>query len=573
MLILEINNQNIPLPPDISIPFVLNNPLFETNGSFSYTLNLPLTKELDKALGFINYPDKKGLPSVTVQGTLGYQGGNMWPVYCYAKKTDNKTANLYFRMGLGSFNERTKNMMLQDLSLGGEQNIPAVIPTLDLQYPDSAYAMFPVHNENFADDTGYEIDYKDNVIFQNYPSGIYQNISPAFFEILTPFPYVGYVLEQIFKENGYTVEKNRFKTHADLKKICEFNTTAILTVYASGNYTSIITGYVTGKTYLTKHLPELSIINYINNIRNRYNIHFFVNEFSGKVKILLGDEILNDPDYIEIDNIAGKSMTKLIETKYESLAIKSEQETLDYYIETYFKDITEFKDKIIGEIDSLLTPTSFSPNDVYLLTLNNAFYEMQLTYDGVSGLPDWNFVLLAYNRHQDYYSSHTQPMLIFETGNSSVNWEALGLDVRDGARSWLVPQVGQKGNLPYRIDKVGMAHRHLLYHGLKKDSNDDDYPFGSWNNFDFGNNKVGDLQLSFNGTYGIYEQLWKNFVDWKLNRAQTFETWINFPSYLLFNFPWEKKFRIRNTNYLVKKIEVDLRYKAPVVKKCEIVKC
>jgi len=35
--------------------------------------------------------------------------------------------------------------------------------------------------------------------------------------------------------------------------------------------------------------------------------------------------------------------------------------------------------------------------------------------------------------------------------------------------------------------------------------------------FDFGNNKVGDLQLSFNGTYGIYEQLWKNFVDWKNN--------------------------------------------------------
>lgn len=544
--------------------------MFEDKGSFSYTLNLPLVKELKQALGYIDKPDKQGLPQMPVQGKLGYQGGNTWPVYCYAKELANKTANLYFRIGLGGFYEAIKNLTLQDLTLGGERTIEAPATDLDLQYPDSDYALFPVKNENFQDDTSAETDYKTYVIYQNYPIGIHQ-----FKEIITPFPYVGYVLQQIFEENGYTVIYNIFRTHTELKKLCEFNVQDITTLKKTGASNT----FTHSKTYLKLHLPELSVDQYLQNIKNRYNVGFFINEHSKTVKILLLEELVANAQYLESPDYS--ELKSIIETTYTSVRITTTTDENDEAFQFYsIADIEEFYDDIKGSVATyadLLTLNPVYARDVYFVEATKNYYRLTITWnDEDEEFPDYSWTLISGTAVMDYFSTWDDNALEIENNISFLTFTT-ETDDRLGTRNWKVPYCLQKGNSVWRPDKVSFSHRHLLYQGLQEDAEGNDYPFASFDYKDKSGNYVGGLQLSYYDYYetgdNLIDYFFSKWINWKLNIARTFETWINFPTYMLFSFPWEKKFRIDNTNYFIKKIEVDLRYKGPVIKKVEIVKC
>ncbi len=574
MLQLTINNQFIPLDPGISIPFVLNNPMFNTKGSYSFTLTIPWSNEIAKALGYIDKPDKSGIPSQTFTGTLGYQGSNTWEIVGYPKKVTSKNVQLYFRIGLGGFFEIVKDKTLQDLELGGERTIDIITNNTDLQYPTSDYAIFPVENANFHDDTttDLETEYKENIYYQNYPSG-----ASALGEVITPFPYVGYIHEQIFNENGYPIEKNIFKLNDELKKLCEFNLHDITTLQKVG--ASSVFNH--GKAYLKNHLPALSIQEYLNNIKNKYNIITFVNEFSKKVKLLLGEEIIKDPKCIDITNLCGENLTTIDETVYNDASIVSSVDSDDYYVQTYYKDMSEFRDRIKGSVGQFSDLDNLSPvsaGDIYLVNQGlGSFYELKVEWNEISfsnPIYSWEFLSMA--AYQNYHSGFEEPKLQIENTIASIMWHAVGIDKRNPARLWRVALLGQKGNSIWRSDKVSFSQKHLLYHGLQKDSQDNDYPFGSFLNLNYENNTVGTLNLSYNDLIaegdGIVSHWWKNWLNWQLNIARTFEGFINFPSYMIFNFPWEKKHRIRNTNYFIKQIKVNLKYNAPEVGVSQIVK-
>lgn len=547
--------------------------MFEDKGSFSYTLNLPLVKELKQALGYIDKPDKQGLPQMPVQGKLGYQGGNTWPVFCYAKELANKTANLYFRIGLGGFLEATKNQTLQDLTLGGERTIEFDSLT-DLQYPDSDYTMFPVKNMNFLDGSTSEAGYKANIMYMNYPSGIDG-------EMLVPFPFVAYVLEQIFNENGYTVEENIFATNADFKKLCEFNLTSIMKIYQESGNPSV----VYDKAYLADHLPELTIADYLDNIKNKYNIGIFINENNLKVKIISNEAIITDPDYTEISDLVSAELKSIVDKKYTAATIKTTHDTSDEYFQAKYKDIDTFLSRIKGTVATVGDLTDIDGaqgGDVYYVIFTRSYYELQVTFESPDIILTWAYLcdydFLNYNSlfAGDVYDSTDENILEIENELSTL-YNVVETDARDGVREWKVPILLQPGNSIWLNDKVENSHRHLMYHGMQEDSEGDDYQFGSFDNMNYNGELIGSLLLNNYGyittVQGIWYQYWRQYLHWKLKVARTFETWINFPTYMLFNFPWEKKFRVQNTNYFIKQIEVDLRYKGPSIKNVEIVKC
>ncbi len=572
MLQLHINNQFIPLDPNISIPFVLNNPMFSTKGSYSFSLSLPWGNEIAAALGYIDKPDKSGLPSKTFTGTLGYQNNNTWQIVGYPKKVTSKNVQLYFRIGLGGFYELTKDQTLQDLNLGGERNIPTPTISLDLQYPENDFTLFPVKNPNYMDNTSWETSFKNAIVYQNFPSGI---LDPKI-ETITPFPYVGYVLERIFIENGYDIDETIFRKHSDLKQLCEFYLNDIVR-FKIVNQTLPADDLENDKAFLKNHLPELIVSKYLENITNKYNVKFFINEYNNKVKILSGNEIITDPGYIEISDKSSELIAILDEQKYNGFAFIENHDSGDDYLSQFYSPIEDFYSQIVGSVNDISDLNNISTayiNDIFYVINTNSYYQLIFSGDPpeVPLSLVWNFLTL--DKFQNYFSSFDlSDLLETETDISSL-WTVKHADDRDGTREWKTPVLEQIGNSPYRYDeKLSFGHRHLFYRGIKKDLANNDYPFGSSDNYDFDGNKIGNLTLEYKGEYGLYEQLWKNWLNWKINIARTFENQIMWPEHLLFNFPWEKKFRIRNTNYFVKQIKVNLRYKAPEVGVSEIVKC
>ena len=105
----------------------------------------------------------------------------------------------------------------------------------------------------------------------------------------------------------------------------------------------------------------------------------------------------------------------------------------------------------------------------------------------------------------------------------------------------IVPRIDVPMNTSFTTEYSDAGVRLLFFGSLT-----DGYPLASFeNNY---------LKLSPDGTNGIYEKLYKHWIEWQLNRAREATVIINWPVRMLNSFKWESKYRIQNTNYLVKEI-------------------
>lgn len=91
-----------------------------------------------------------------------------------------------------------------------------------------------------------------------------------------------------------------------------------------------------------------------------------------------------------------------------------------------------------------------------------------------------------------------------------------------GGPSIRCPWAEQKGNGVEREESEPFSARLLFYRGMQPDSNTDDYPMGSYDNLDMNENQIAgrNLSLKWEGEFGIYNQLYKNYITWWLNRRQ-----------------------------------------------------
>jgi hypothetical protein len=69
-----------------------------------------------------------------------------------------------------------------------------------------------------------------------------------------------------------------------------------------------------------------------------------------------------------------------------------------------------------------------------------------------------------------------------------------------------------------------------------------------------------DISFTLTGNNNLIDTLFKEYIEWKNNRYCEVTCVIRWPEHIINNFPWDKRFRINDSNYLVKKIPIKISH-------------
>jgi hypothetical protein len=230
------------LDADTSITFVFNNPLFNyenVEGDYTYPFTIPAIPENQLFIGVLHKLEQSfsSIPSFNIELWIDNVGPLMGTMDIDGDVTEQSYEATVF-LGKGEFMYLTKNKKLNTVDLGGEQTLSDIadLTTLIQQtYPLTKFQVFPVYNPDYFKDVFSSDGGTDGKPVYYDPLSDYMNdfttnasiASARFKQTDNPFvlfPYLTYVIEQIFKQHGYTIEKNIFNDIDELKSLCIFNT-------------------------------------------------------------------------------------------------------------------------------------------------------------------------------------------------------------------------------------------------------------------------------------------------------------------------------------------------------------
>lgn len=123
----------------------------------------------------------------------------------------------------------------------------------------------------------------------------------------------------------------------------------------------------------------------------------------------------------------------------------------------------------------------------------------------------------------------------------------------------LIPQIDQKGNSAYFANgtKRSSALRLLFYRGMQLTDIGNDYPMASSSNFDYAGTQIGNYALMWDGDYGLYEKLKRQFTQFIMNAKMVTYT-LDIPPAKLLELNVYQKQTIDRVNYIIGRIRINI---------------
>ena len=452
-------------------------------------------------------------------------------------------------------------------------------------WPDVNYAVFPLRNpkalENIPSSI-FRVDFDDikeyseqfnpivNYYTDNHFPLIVQGAVNSFAYILlnlfSPAPYIAYIVKKILSFVGYSPVNNVFESD-ELKRL----------VYQS-NW--IINNYFFDSQPIKfiDFLPNEKLSDFLRGICKQFGIVFKVDNTSNIIRFAFIDDIISDTSSIEFSkNVVSNPSLK--SENIEGFTFSIERFNCQYIANHYIPtDNLNF----IGSVDHPgLLPETADINDCYYVS-GWKYYSIW-NYNPDEGVYGWLFYSINFNpkiSDQEYSNNiedknildialekSTPAMYFFDpdiTKQSPVippGWDnTIGTTPY---RIWLIPAFFVPANftqLPeqYKSDSIATL---LFYHGMQNDINNAEYPFASNDVFDLNDNKISHASLSLrpDGTYGLYEKRWKNFIQWRLSSPGEYTIEKHLTPLEISNLDWFKWHKILGVDYMIKEIRFNIR--------------
>jgi hypothetical protein len=300
------------------------------------------------------------------------------------------------------------------------------------------------------------------------------------------------------------------------------------------------------------HFPDMSVKNFLIECEKLTGTKIFVNESNSLVKVIKIKTIIENNDFIDISSFCG-----LIET-YEKLPkngyLLSFDGTTDEYLdEQVNKDLDLTKIKTAVTTVAQLPMTGNSQGDIRLVTtLDHYYIWKQVVFTGLS---KWEFYSQNYLDKKDGNGEFTINCSLVPLTESKLGGTTIKTNARvDKEVSFLcfgqTPQSDFRPYLYYLYQQVQYCIRKRRL-AIAAD----------------GTNEInmGAIDLDWNSEYGLYNQLYKEWVDFMVNNYGEEEREINWPLYMLNDIDWTKKYRNSNMLYYVKSIEIDASAKKTTI--------
>ncbi|HRH57397.1 MAG TPA: hypothetical protein PLS10_07080 [Chitinophagales bacterium] len=316
-----INNEQLQLSSEQKISISLENPLLSDKtipGAVSFPFNIAASatnKRLlnisDTLMSFDEYQNIK---------CHCYLGGNLWRAgYLIINTHSAKSINITFT----EFNseEDFDDKTLQDLDFpildSSEVFYDQVTEERSLlhsQLNARAYRnwdTYGITEKDFVCPTVFNVktlDVTNNVGFQNvYAKGKYV---PDFTtelnnNTISPFLFVNYVIEKLFKFFNLKVEKNILKKD-DLDDLCLYTNKAII-MYTEYVYDPSLHNYcifMESSINLKEYAPLCSLTDFLTALKKSFNLAYFINWGNKKVDIICKSDVLKNNKIVNITNIA-----------------------------------------------------------------------------------------------------------------------------------------------------------------------------------------------------------------------------------------------------------------------------
>jgi hypothetical protein len=220
---LYINNELVDLCENPCISFSEESPVFEIDampGGFSLPFDIPNSARNNRILKHAGRIQSASFGILKAPFELFHDGRLIATGTAKMQKTSAQVYGLYLQVGTGDFAGKTEGKKLMDVDFGG---VREWFFKPEFTFPDDDFALFPVYNPKFMDDT----QFKDQFIANGYRISAYGNgayyTEPGMVSAVTPFPFLAYVLERIFNHFGFVVKENIFATDAELRKLVVYS--------------------------------------------------------------------------------------------------------------------------------------------------------------------------------------------------------------------------------------------------------------------------------------------------------------------------------------------------------------
>lgn len=297
MIAIRINRTDwLELPNDIQLditrvsPVFSEDKVFEENSVYNFTVpgspkNNALLGHPQRAMALRMPTEKKGIEIFEDNRLVG-EG----TVYVANAK---KSIELVAGLSESSFAAAHGSKLITSFEYGGtmtyrdEYNTEStsILQVCNGVFPEYPFAYFPIKNLNLFDGSQWETGWKTDLLsrpFQNdYIAMAYDPVNEIYkyktgHVSVTPFPYVGFIIEEIFKECGYTIDYNVFRHDNNLQRLCIYNPNVIFSVGPNRDYFYID---------MAHHLPKMTVSEFLKAIKKPFAISFFINETTKTVSI------------------------------------------------------------------------------------------------------------------------------------------------------------------------------------------------------------------------------------------------------------------------------------------------
>ncbi len=544
MISIKISGQFIDVPADLSIPFEVNNDLFNIDDTlprqFTYQVTLPATPRNNEVFQWLKLVNSTTEWSSRYQAEIIYPGLNIIGM-CKVNKTTVRGYEVTFFVGKSAFREAGEKLM-NTLSLGGvrkiidpytnQDDIMAELLNIANAPEDHDFLFAPVMHENFyngvANDensglaslliintfTGIVNYFKSGSFQKNWIEGT--SPKPTIHEETTFVPYfkLQYIIKQIFAENNYVVDDSFFNTEEKsllyiFNNFCLDKQESIPVPPIGTIFTTVCDNEITPGN----HMPNNTVSEFLNGFCRMFNVHQDFKLTGQKVRLISREDIYN--------NLSEDNWTQKQNGPFEQTAPDRNQ----YGFSAGIDDADEYHVNVFIPFKTL---------------------------------------------ERNNYSNRT----IIDT---PLSWPYNGFptDPNDGSRSFLLAKVNQPGNSPL-FPNLGVENpcipKLMYYRGMKDDSLGNDYPYLTPTNLKQGGGTEGDLIMDWNDeTFGIYKKFWERWINF-ISNARLISMPLRLTIEDIANLDLTKRKRIDTATYFIKKLSFNLTHRGIEGSKADLYK-
>lgn len=512
MKIIHSSGRELKLKPGTVLDMERTNPFFNEYGEQSLPVKVPDDPYNRQTLGFPN--DVSGTEKIPQRADATIQEG-VFSIRCRqailsAGSRDGIDTSYY--LNIGSFYEKMKELKLPTVFKDKVIKFASVDAAVDfvrglMVTPDPRFACFPALVEHQDTESIYTLNFVDYPLKSDGYYSFYHEVAqtevvndkkisvPAGYYI-TPFIRVVHLLQEIFKNIGYTMEDNFFTRTSPFSGMVLLNNNIDTIVNAEIRYDQLV--------------PDCNVSTILDIFRNKFCCEFIPDEVRKTVNIVLFNEVVDGSVSIDLTNRLTSSLIINHAAKYKQIKLSCDK-----------GQILEVSDA--GEGKTKLAPASpdyFSkPLQEILLANPDAIPHGGRGWiykDGFTG--DYRVRERVGSLNCDYFAGGDLEAEKKESPDTLVSME------EESGPNGMAPFVGKSRSLNSSIvldneprqggsstekEKKESELKPMLcfvYHDPSKKAD-----IGTIYAYDFGGNKYWNYALCYNGPDGLYEKFWRKY--------------------------------------------------------------